>query len=159
VGELDPDGFLRITDRKKDLLITSGGKNVAPQVIEQKLCEIPLISQAVVIGDGRKYLSALLTLKPEELDRICARHQIPEEDPARRARHPAVRAELERAIQDSVNPRLARYETIKRFEVLPAELTESAGELTPTMKVKRKVVAQRYAEQIRGLYAEDIDAG
>jgi long-subunit acyl-CoA synthetase (AMP-forming) len=152
VGVLDSDGFLKITDRKKDLIITAGGKNVAPQNIEKELREINLISQAVVIGDTRKYLSALLTLKPEELERFCKERGIQEPDPGKQAARPEVRTEIESAIQNLVNPRLARYETIKRFEILPRELSEEAGEMTPTMKIKRKVVNQRYATLIEKMY-------
>ncbi len=152
VGEL-AGGFLRITDRKKDLIITAGGKNVAPQNIERELREIPLVSQAVVIGDRRKYLTALLTLVPEELERVCRELGVSEADPAARARHPRVVALIDEAIRTHVNPKLAQYETVKRFEILPGELTEEGGELTPTMKIKRKVVGTKYAEQIERLYA------
>jgi len=152
VGEVSVEGYLKITDRKKDLIITAGGKNVAPQNIEKELREIPLISQAVVIGDRRKYLSALLTLVPEELDRLCKERGISDADPAARVRHPAVQSTIEEAIKTHVNKRLAQYETVKRFEILPGELTEEGGELTPTMKIKRKVVAQKYAAAIERLY-------
>jgi long-chain acyl-CoA synthetase len=146
------DGYLRITDRKKDLIITAGGKNVAPQNIERELRELPLVSQAVVIGDRRKYLTALITLVPEELARVCTERGITESDPAARARHPAVIALIDEAIRTQVNPRLAQYETVKRFEILPGELTEEGGELTPTMKIKRKVVGTKYAELIERMY-------
>lgn len=154
VGEIDQNGYLRITDRKKDLIITAGGKNVAPQNIEKHLREIPFVSQAVVIGDQRKYLSALITLVPEKVEAFCRDNGIDEAAPARRAVHPKVRAELERLIEKEVNGKLAQYETIKRFEILPEELSEAAGELTPTMKIKRKVVNARYAAQIERLYEE-----
>lgn len=146
------DGYLRITDRKKDLIITAGGKNVAPQNIERELRELPLVSQAVVIGDRRKYLTALITLVPEELARVCTERGITESDPAARARHPAVIALIDEAIRTQVNPKLAQYETVKRFEILPGELTEEGGELTPTMKIKRKVVGTKYAELIERMY-------
>jgi long-chain acyl-CoA synthetase len=152
VGVLDPQGYLRITDRKKDLIITAAGKNVAPQNIEKELREVPLVSQAVVIGDMRKYLTALITVRPEELDKLCKEKGITESDPIQRTQHPVVRETLEAAIRDQVNPKLARYETIKRFEILPEELTEENGALTPTMKIKRKVVNQRYAALIAKMY-------
>jgi long-chain acyl-CoA synthetase len=148
VGELDADGFLKITDRKKDLIITAGGKNISPQNIEKMLTELPLVSQAVVIGDQRKYLSALLTLVPEGLDQFSKTRGIGAPNPA----HPAVRAELEQQIKTQINARLAQYETIKRFEILPAELSEAAGEMTPTMKIKRKVVNSRYSALIEKMY-------
>jgi long-chain acyl-CoA synthetase len=157
VGELDADGFLKITDRKKDLIITAGGKNISPQNIEKMLCELELVSQSVVIGDQRKYLSALVTLVPEVLEAFCKKQGINESDPEKRALHPAVRAELQRLIDTKVNPRLAQYETIKRFEILPAELSEAAGELTPTMKIKRKVVNTKHAAVIAKMY-EGADA-
>ena len=135
VGELDADGFLRITDRKKDLLITSGGKNVSPQNIEALLGSISGVAQAVVVGDARKYLCALIV--PEQLARAA--------DPEFVAH---VGREIER-----VNTRLAHYETIKKFKVLPAQFSIESGELTPTMKLKRKVVAQKYAKEIDELFA------
>jgi long-chain acyl-CoA synthetase len=113
------------------------------------------VSQAVVIGDRRKYLTALLTLVPEELERLCKDKGVSEADPAARARHPAVRAHLQAELDGRVNPKLAQYETVKRFEILPGELTEEGGELTPTMKIKRKVVGTKYAAQIERLYEGD----
>jgi long-subunit acyl-CoA synthetase (AMP-forming) len=153
VGVLDADGFLKITDRKKDLIITAGGKNVAPQNIERELRELPLVSQAVVIGDQKKYLVALLTVVPEATESLLAAQGVTEPDPVKRARHPAVRAALEKGITERVNPRLAQYETIKKFELLERELSEEGGELTPTMKIKRKVVMQKYGPQIEAMYA------
>jgi long-subunit acyl-CoA synthetase (AMP-forming) len=135
VGELDGDGYLRITDRKKDLLITSGGKNVSPQNIEAQLGRIAGVSQAVVVGDARKYLAALIV--PE----------VPE-----KAADPAFVAHVGREIE-KVNGQLAQYETIKKFRVLRAQFTVDSGELTPTLKLKRKVVAQRYAREIEELFA------
>jgi long-subunit acyl-CoA synthetase (AMP-forming) len=152
IGVIDPDGFLRITDRKKDLIITAGGENVAPQLIEGQLKSIPVVAQAAVIGDRRRFLTALITLVPEELARVCTERGITESDPAARARHPAVIALIDEAIRTQVNPRLAQYETVKRFEILPGELTEEGGELTPTMKIKRKVVGTKYAELIERMY-------
>jgi long-chain acyl-CoA synthetase len=135
VGELDADGFLRITDRKKDLLITSGGKNVSPQNIEGMLGAIDGVSQAVVVGDGRKYLAALIV--PD----------LPE-----RARDPGFVARLGREIE-KVNGGLAQFETIKKFRVLPVQFSVSSGELTPTFKLKRKVVAEKFAREIDELFA------
>lgn len=152
IGELDAQGFLKITDRKKDLIITAGGKNISPQNIEKMLCDLELVSQAVVIGDQRKYLSALITLVPEQLEQFCRAHGIADTDPVKRASHATLRDALERQIRDRVNSKLAHYETIKRFEILPAELSEGEGELTPTMKIKRKVVNSRHAALIEKMY-------
>ena len=135
VGELDAGGYLRITDRKKDLLITSGGKNVSPQNIEGLLGRIQGVSQAVVVGDGRKYLAALIV--PEKPER---------------AKDAEFVAHVGREIE-KVNGDLAQYETIKRFRVLPAQFSIDSGELTPTLKLKRKVVSQKFAQEIDELFA------
>ncbi|MFO0723862.1 MAG: long-chain fatty acid--CoA ligase [Myxococcota bacterium] len=155
IGEFTPDGYLRITDRKKDLIITAGGKNVAPQNIEKELRQIALVSQAVVIGDRQKFLTALLTLRPETVEAFLKSKGAGALEPGAAAQHPVVRAEIEREINQRVNPKLAQYETIKRFEILPQELSEEGGELTPTMKIKRKVVVQRFSERIERMYASD----
>jgi long-subunit acyl-CoA synthetase (AMP-forming) len=136
VGELDAQGYLRITDRKKDLLITSGGKNVSPQNIEAALSRIEGVAQAVVVGDARKFLGALIV--PEQPGKA---------QDADFLRH--VGKEIEK-----VNAQLAQYETIKKFKVLPAQFSIESGELTPTLKLKRKVVAQKYAKEIDDLFAE-----
>jgi long-subunit acyl-CoA synthetase (AMP-forming) len=139
IGELSADGFLRITDRKKELLITSGGKNIGPQILEGKLRQIPVVSQAVVVGDRRNYLAALLTLDPQRTPRELAEC-------------PIFRRHLEKQVE-AVNATLARYETLKKFVILPEELSIEAGELTPTMKLKRRIVTQKYATEIESLYA------
>jgi len=140
VGSFDAEGFLRITDRKKDLIITAGGKNVAPQNIEKLLRAIEGVSQAVVIGDNRKYLTALITV-----------------DPARAPSDATQRRAHVQAGVDRVNAQLARYEQVKRFEVLPNDFTVEGGELTPTQKIMRKAVAGKYAKEIAALYAEHDD--
>ncbi len=144
IGDLDDDGYLLITDRKKDIIITAGGKNIAPQNIENLLKRDPLISQAVVIGDRRKYLTALLTLDPD--DTPAALLEAPPDDPAKRARVEAV--------VNKVNSELARYQQIKRFTILPRDLTLEDGELTPTLKVKRRAVAEHFAAEIEALYPD-----
>jgi long-subunit acyl-CoA synthetase (AMP-forming) len=153
IGTIDSEGFLQITDRKKDLLITAGGENIAPQVLEGALKAIPVVGQAVVIGDRRKYLTALVTLDP---DRVVKEAQVAG-SPARTmedaAKCETFRRHLEKQI-DEVNAKLARVQTIKRFTVLPRELSIEGGELTPTMKVKRKVVNQKYATEIEAMYIE-----
>ncbi len=151
VGRFDADGFLCITDRKKDLIITAGGKNVAPQHIEALLKGIAGVGQAVVIGDRRKYLSALLTVDPEATPALAAQHGWPT-DPQALAAHAGFKAHVDAGVA-AVNGQLARYETLKRWTVLPDDFTLEGGELTPTQKVKRRVVDAKYAAQIEALYA------
>lgn len=152
IGEFDADGFLRITDRKKDLIKTSGGKYVAPQKIENLLKLQPHISQAVVIGDQQKYCVALLTLDADAILAWAREAGVPTTDPAALAADPRVRALVEQEVA-AVNRELASFESIKRFAILTTELTVEGGELTPSLKVKRKVVAQRYEREIAALYA------
>lgn len=152
IGEIDDDGFLSITDRKKELIITSGGKNVAPQSIESELRGIEVVGQAVVVGDRRKYLAALLTLDPEALPRVAERIDSPARDLQSAAVCPVLRSHLEDQI-DLVNAGLARFETIKRFAILPTELSVEGGEMTPTMKLKRRVINQNFAQEIADLYS------
>jgi long-chain acyl-CoA synthetase len=152
IGEFDPEGFLRITDRKKDLIKTSGGKYVAPQKIENLLKLQPHISQAVVIGDNRKYCVALLTADTEELARWAAAQGLRLGPPEEVASHPAVRELVEGEVAQ-VNRELASYESVKYFRILPGELSTEGGELTPSLKVKRKVVAERYRREIEEMYA------
>jgi len=157
IGSLDEEGFLSVTDRKKELIITSGGKNIAPQVLEAKLRKIRVVSQAVVVGDRRKYVTALLTLDPDNLAEATRAAGSPAQSPPEAARCATFRSYLERQVEE-VNHDLARYETIKRFAVLPRELSIDGGELTPTLKLKRRVVYERYAREIEGLYAEAPEA-
>jgi long-chain acyl-CoA synthetase len=152
VGVMSREGFLRITDRKKNLLITAGGKNVAPQPIEERLRADPLIGQAVVLGDRRPYLVAMIGLDEDARRGLCAEHGLPPETEVDRlAAEPSVRAALERRVAE-VNAGLAGFEQIKRWAVLPEELTVEAGTLTPTLKVKRRAVETRYADRIEGLF-------
>ncbi|MFT5683742.1 MAG: long-chain acyl-CoA synthetase [Myxococcota bacterium] len=137
LGELDADGFLSITGRKKDIIITAGGKNIAPKNIEAALKNLTLVSQAVVIGDRRKFLSALITLDPE----TDARHD-----------DPAVLAEIQKGV-DSVNARFARVEHIRKFTILPRDFDVENKELTPTLKVKRRIVDENWADAIEAMYA------
>jgi long-chain acyl-CoA synthetase len=149
LGEFDADGYLKITGRKKEILITAGGKNISPKNIEGAIKNHPLVGEAVVIGDRRKYLTALVALDPEATARFVAEHAVsgaPESSSV-------VRAEIQKAIDD-VNATLARVETVKKFVVLGAPLSIDKGELTPTLKVKRRVVEKNYAAEIEGMYAE-----
>jgi long-subunit acyl-CoA synthetase (AMP-forming) len=152
VGDLDADGFLRVTDRKKELIITSGGKNIAPQHLEGRLKQIAAVSQAVAVGDRRPYVVALLTLDPArvggEAEKAGSNARTPEEAAA----CPAFRAWVARQVGD-VNASLARYETIKHFALLPRELSVETGELTPTLKLRRSVILEHYRDVIDALYA------
>jgi long-chain acyl-CoA synthetase len=152
VGELDEDGYLKITDRKKDLIITSSGKNVAPQELENALKYHPLISQAVVIGDRRPYLVALITLDPEALPKFASEHGLTATDPGELSRDPAVREAVAAAVE-SVNSQFSRAEGIKRWNVLERDFLMEAEEITPTLKVRRRAIVQKFSADIDDLYA------
>jgi long-chain acyl-CoA synthetase len=152
IGEIDEAGCLRITDRKKDIIVTAGGKNVAPQNLEGELKSEPLISQVVVHGDRRKFLSALITLNPESARKWAQENGVTA-PPERLHEDPRVRERIQKAI-DALNSRQASYSTIKAFAILPRELTQEEGEITPTLKVKRKVVGERYKAILDGFYQE-----
>jgi long-chain acyl-CoA synthetase len=151
IGTLDDDGFLAITDRKKELIITSGGKNISPALIEYELQRHPLIGQACAIGDRRNYVAALIVLDPETAPAWAKAHGLPELPLAGLAAHPDVLAEVRHGV-DEANSHLARVEQVRRFRVLPDEWTTETGELTPTMKRRRRVIVERYAEEIDRLY-------
>ncbi|GHF47448.1 long-chain acyl-CoA synthetase [Amycolatopsis bartoniae] len=152
IGTIDEDGFVRITDRKKELIITSGGKNIAPTRIEGLLKEHPLVGQAVAIGNDRPYVTALIVLDDEILPGWAAAQGIEFTDVATMAGHPAVREEIERAVK-SANSRLARVEQIKRYQVISTPWTPESGELTPTLKLKRRIINDKYDKEIEALYA------
>jgi long-chain acyl-CoA synthetase len=151
VGEIDRDGYLKITDRKKDLIKTSGGSYIAPQHIENLLKGDPFVSQALVEGDRRPYPVALLTLNAEELGKLARQRGLGDKPAAELVSHPAV-MERVRRIVDGVNEHLASYAKVKRFAVLPADFTQEGGELTPTLKIKRRDVRTKYADVIESLY-------
>jgi long-chain acyl-CoA synthetase len=151
LGRLDEDGFLFITGRKKDIIITAGGKNITPANLENGLKQNRWISQAVVIGDRRPYLVALLTLDPDEVPALGAQLGIEDPTPERLAGDERVRAELQQAV-DEVNSHVGPVEQIKRFVVLPHDLSQETGELTPTLKVKRNVVHEKFADVVDDLY-------
>ena len=151
IGRLDEEGFLYITDRKKDIIVTAGGANIAPQNIENLLKGDPLVSQAIVYGDRRPHAVALITLNPEETARFARQRGILVTDHTELTRHPTVVERVGRIVE-AKNAELPSYARIKRFAVLPADFTEVGGELTPTQKVKRKVVAERYGDVIDSLY-------
>jgi long-chain acyl-CoA synthetase len=151
LGELDDDGYLRITGRKKDLIITSSGKNISPANIESALAQSRWISHAVVFGDRRPYLTALLTIDPDEAAALAAKVGAEGADLSALAADPAVRKELQAAV-DETNRRFARIEQVKRFAVLDRDLSQDEEELTPTLKVKRNVVYERHGDVFTGLY-------
>jgi long-chain acyl-CoA synthetase len=153
VARLDDDGFVTITDRMKDILITAGGKNVAPIHIETMLKEDPLISQAVVYGDRKKYLTAIITLDPDELKKQAAELGLTGEY-VELALNPDIRARVDEIVK-AKNQDLASYETIKKFIILDHDFSIQDGQLTPTSKVKRKEVYKRYGEKVEALYTEE----
>src|SRR5581483_2400772 len=151
IGRIDEDGFLFITDRKKDLIVTAGGMNIAPQNIENLLKTDPFISQAMVYGDRRPYPVALITLNPEELAKFAREQSIVDTDPASLVKHPKV---VERVTQivEAQNARLQSYAKVKKFKLLPEDFTVENGLLTPTLKVKRRVITDKHRELIDSLY-------
>ena len=153
VGTLDEDGFLQITDRKKDLIITAGGENIAPQVIEGKLKAIPAVAQAVVVGDRQKHLSALLTLDETKFEEAVRESGSSIKSMAEAPNDDKLHDWLMKQVEE-INTHLARVQTIKKIKILPADLSIEGGELTPTMKVKRKIVNEKYKNYIDAFYGE-----
>jgi long-chain acyl-CoA synthetase len=151
IGEIDPDGFIKITGRKKDIIITAGGKNITPANLEAEIKQHPLVSQSVVVGDRRPYLVALVTLDPEEAVTYAREHGL-SEDLAQLAQNPEVKAAIEAHVE-KINQNFARVEQVKKISILPHDLSQESGELTPTLKVKRAVVAQKHEGEIEQLYA------
>ncbi|MBS1695369.1 MAG: long-chain fatty acid--CoA ligase [Actinobacteria bacterium] len=155
LGAVDNDGFLTIIGRKKEIIVTAGGKNVAPAIMEDQLRAHPLISQAMCVGDAKPFVAALITIDPEAFTGWKARHQ---KDPAASvadlADDPDLLGEIDLAVKEA-NEAVSKAEAIRKFRILPIDFTESTGELTPTLKVKRKVVAQKFATDIEALYAKD----
>jgi long-chain acyl-CoA synthetase len=148
---MDEEGFLFITDRKKDLIVTSGGLNLAPQPIEAALRRSPVIAEAMLYGDRRPYVTALLTLDRDAVERFARVHGIPATDWSTLVQHPTVLAHV-RALVDATNETLPAHAQVRRFAIAPVPFTEAGGELTPTQKVKRRVVTDRYHELLDGLY-------
>lgn len=151
IGEIDNDGFLRITDRKKDLIKTAGGKYVAPQKLENLLKLNPMISHALIHGDQEKYIVALLTLNAERVAEYARAHQISHQDIRTLSQHPHIKG-LIRNLVAEVNAKLSSYETIKNFAILSYDFTVEAGELTPSLKVKRKFCSEKYKDALKALY-------
>lgn len=153
VGEIDEHGYLKITDRKKDLIITAGGKNIAPQEIENRIKFHELISQVVVIGDKRPFLTALVTLDPEKVPDWAQEHGI-EGDAAAVARHERTLKEIESAINE-INKGLAKVEGVKKFRILERDFLQEENEITPTLKVKRKQINEIYSQVIEDMYSKE----
>jgi long-chain acyl-CoA synthetase len=155
IAEIDPDGFVRITDRKKDIIVTAGGKNVAPQNLENSLKTYPIISQAMVYGDKRKYLSVLICVGEEAARKLLAEKGVTAGDYADVAQKPEVKAAVQ-ATLDKLNAEQPPYNTLKRFYVMDHDFTQESGELTPTLKVKRKFCTQKYKAILDGLYDGEV---
>jgi long-chain acyl-CoA synthetase len=151
IGVMDDDGFLSVVDRKKEMIITSSGKNIAPSNIENYLKESPLVGHAMVIGDGRPYVVAVLTLDGEIAPLVAQKMGIEAGSLAELASNPAIQAVVGQAVE-AANARLSRPEQVKAFELLAEEWTAESEELTPTLKLKRRVVTTKYADVIDRLY-------
>ncbi len=152
IGELDSEGYLKITGRKKDIIITAGGKNITPANLEAEIKQSPLVSQCVVIGDRRPFLVALVTLDEEEAEKFAAERGEPT-DAESLAASKAIRERIEEHVA-KINEKFARVEQVKKIRILPHDLSQEGGELTPTLKVKRSVVAKKYESEIDALYGE-----
>lgn len=153
IGELDEDGFLTITGRKKEILVTAGGKNVAPAPIEDPLRAHPLIGQVVVIGDAKPFIGALISLDPEMVPVWCSQNGIAETlTLAEATKHPTIKSEIQKAV-DEVNAKFSNAEQIKKFEILDVELTEASGHLTPSLKIKRGQVLKDFSIHVDRIYA------
>jgi long-chain acyl-CoA synthetase len=151
IGRIDEDGFVFITDRKKEMIVTAGGMNIAPQNIENALKTDPLISQAMVYGDRRPYPVALITLNPDELAKVVRAEGVLTTDPVALATHPKVLDRVARTVEEK-NAGLPTYARVKKFAVLPADFTQESGQLTPTLKLKRRVIAEHHRDTIESLY-------
>jgi long-chain acyl-CoA synthetase len=154
IGYFDEDGFLVINDRKKELIVTSGGKKISPQQIENMLKKIPLVSNAMVYGDNKNYLTAIITLDREDTQQFCERNNIHLKNSIELNSSGEIRDVIQKGI-DSVNDNLAKFETIKIFTILPGDFSQEEGEITPTLKIKRKVITERYRHEIEAMYASN----
>jgi long-chain acyl-CoA synthetase len=155
LGAVDEDGFLTITGRKKEIIVTAGGKNVAPAVLEDQLRAHSLISQAMVVGDAKPFIGALITIDPEAFDGWKQQHhKAATASVGDLATDPDLVAEVEAAVKQA-NLAVSHAESIRKFRILPVDFTEDTGELTPTMKVKRNVVAEKFASEIEAIYTKD----
>ncbi len=155
LGAVDEDGFVSITGRKKELIVTAGGKNVAPAVLEDQLRAHPLISQAMVVGDAKPFIGALITIDPEAIEGWKQHHhKASAATVGDLATDPDLLADVDAAVKKA-NQQVSHAESIRKFRILPVDFTEDTGELTPTMKVKRNVVAEKFASDIEAIYSKD----
>ena len=150
VGEVDDEGFVRITGRKKEILVTAGGKNVAPAVLEDRLRAHVLVDQCIVVGDGRPFIAALVTIDPETFPEWAAQHG-KSRTVADLVDDPDLRAEVEAAV-DEANKAVSKAEAIRKFAILPIQWTEEGGQLTPSLKLKRNVVMRESHDDVEALY-------
>jgi long-chain acyl-CoA synthetase len=155
VGRVDEDGYFYITDRIKDIIITAGGKNITPSEIENQLKFSPYITDAVVVGDRRPYLTALIMIDHENVENYAQNHSIPFSNYSSLCRRPEIQ-ELIQAELDRVNALFARVEQVKKFRLIENKLTAEDEELTPTMKLKRKLVHEKYRELIESMYGTGL---
>jgi len=153
IGELDEEGYLSVTGRKKEIIITAGGKNVAPNYLEDPIRSNPIVSQVVVVGDQRPFIGALITLDPDMIDTWLANNGVGEKLTLDQARiHPAVLAEVQRAI-DGANTRVSRAESVRKFTILSVDFTEKSGHLTPKMSIKRADILRDFHADVEALYS------
>ena len=152
IGELDSDGYLKITGRKKEILVTAGGKNVAPAVLEDRLRAHPLVSQCIVVGDQKPFIAALITLDAEMLPAWAKNNGLPSLTVDQARTNESVLAELQKAVDDA-NTAVSKAESIRKFTVLPGDFTEENGYLTPSLKLKRNVVMKDFHDDVEALYA------
>ena len=150
LGAIDDDGYIKITGRKKEIIVTAGGKNVAPAVLEERLKSYRLVSQAIVVGDNRAFVAALVTLEPDELAAFAKEHEL-SGSPAELAENQTVRAEVDKAVEHA-NQAVSKAESIRKVAVLPRDFTIEHGEMTPTLKLKRSAITEHFADEIEGLY-------
>lgn len=153
IGTIDEDGYLEITGRKKEIIVTAGGKNVAPAALEDPIRANPIIGQVIVVGDQKPYISALVTLDEEMLPTWLKNNGLEDMPQNEAAKHPTVLAEIQRAV-DGANAKVSRAESIRKFRVLDADLTEASGHLTPKLSIKRHIIVQDFASEIESMYSE-----